>query len=345
MQEDVMKDGKDETMDTKKGEIVIYRAKSGAVRLDVRLEKETVWLNQAQMAKLFSKTIPTVNEHLKNIYHEGELERNSTIRKFRIVQIEGKRHIERDVDFYNLDVIISVGYRVKSQRGTQFRIWATNVLRNYIIKGYAVNQKRLHEHEAALKGLRETIAFIDAKASHPQLAGKADSLLKLLNEYASALTILHEYDNKSLSLASKAKPSFILGYDLSVKLIDNIRVKLAEKGEASNLFGREMGHKFKSIIGALYQTFDKKDLYASVEEKAAHLLYLTIKDHPFSDGNKRIGSIMFIYFLEKNEYLYKANGEHKINDNTIVALSLLIASSDPREKDIMIKIITNLLKG
>lgn len=345
MEEEIMKIKMEENIDTKKGEIVIYKAKSGAVRLDVRLEKETVWLNQAQMARLFDKDVRTVSEHIQSVFKESELERKSTIRKFRIVQIEGKRQIERDIDFYNLDVIISVGYRVKSQRGTQFRFWATKVLRNYLIKGYALNQKRLHEHEAALKELRETIEFIGTKASHPQLAGKADDLLKLLNEYSNALTILYKYDNKSLSLVNKIKPKFILSYEIALKVIDDIIIRLIAKDEASDLFGREMSHKFKSVIGALYQTFDGKDLYVSLEEKAAHLLYLTIKDHPFSDGNKRIASIMFIYFLEKNTYLYKANGERKINDNTIVALSLLIASSDPREKDVMIKIITNLLKG
>jgi death-on-curing family protein len=329
--------------DVEKGEIVIYKAKDNTIRLDVRLEKETVWLSQFQMAKLFNKTSPTINEHLKNIYHEGELERNSTIRKFRIVQIEGKRRIERNIDFYNLDVIISVGYRVKSMRGTQFRIWATTVLRNYLVKGYALNQKRLHEHERALKELRETIAFITSKASHPQLNNKAEDLLKLLNEYSSALTILYEYDNKSLSLASKTKPYFVLGYDLAIEIISNIKAKLIERNEASNLFGHETGNKFKSIIGALYQTFDKKDLYLSVEEKASHLLYLIIKDHPFSDGNKRIASLMFVYFLEKNGYLYKANGECKVTNNTVVAISLLIAASDPREKDMMIKIVTNLI--
>ncbi len=340
-----MKNRKDANVDAKKGEIVIYKAKSGNVRLDVRLEKETVWLNQFQMAKLFGKTIPTINEHLRNIYHEGELKRNSTIRKFRIVQIEGTRRIERDVDFYDLDVIISVGYRVKSKIGTQFRIWATSILKNYMIRGYAINRKRLHEKESTLKDLRETIAFISGKAVHPQLTGKGDELLKLLNEYANALTILNKYDNKSLSVAGRKPPTFILTYEHAHSSINDIKSRLREKGEAGELFGQEASHKFKSIIGALYQTFDSKDLYRSIEEKAANLLYLTIKDHPFSDGNKRIASLLFIYYLEMNGYLRKINGERKINDNAIVALSLLIASSDPREKDMMIKIITNLLKN
>ena len=338
MEEEIMKIKRVENIDAKKGEIVIYKAKSGAVRLDVRLEKETVWLTQTQLAGLFLTERSVITKHLNNIFQTSELDEKSNVQKMHIP------FSDKPVKFYNLDAIISVGYRINSSRATQFRIWATKVLKNYLIKGYVLNQKRLHEHEAALKELRETIAFIGAKASHPQLVGKADDLLKLLNEYSNALTILYKYDNKSLSLASKIKPKFILDYDMAIKVVDDIRERLTKKKEAGDLFGREMDHKFKSIIGALYQTFDKKDLYASVEEKAAHLLYLTIKDHPFSDGNKRIASIMFIYFLEKNGYLRKLNGERKINDNTIVALSLLIASSDPREKDVMIKIITNLLK-
>ena len=339
MEEEIMKIKRDENIDIKKGEIVIYKVKSGAVRLDVRLEKETIWLTQAQLVGLFLTERSVITKHLNNIFQTGELDEKRNVQKMHIP------FSDKPVKLYNLDVVVSVGYRVNSKRATQFRVWATKVLKNYLIKGYALNQKRLHEHKTALKELRETITFIGSKALHPQLAGKADDLLKLLNEYSNALTILYKYDNKSLSLAGKAKPKFILGYDLAVKVIDDIRERLAVKKETSDLFGREMSHRFKSIVGALYQTFDKRDLYGSVEEKAAHLLYLTIKDHPFSDGNKRIGSIMFIYFLEKNGYLYKASGERKINDNTIVALSLLVASSDPREKDVMIKIITNLLKG
>ena len=341
MQEDAMKNGKDGNMDVNKGEIVIYKAKNSAVRLDVKLENDTVWLTQKQMAVLFDKDVKTVNEHIQNVFNEGELQKRSVIRKFRITASDGKSYV---TGCYNLDVIISVGYRVNSRRGTQFRIWATNVLKNYLVQGYALNQKRLIERETSLKELQETISFISSKTAHPQLIGKADDLLRLLNEYANALTILHEYDNKSLKINRRKEPTYVLTYESAVKIINEIRTRLGEKGEATELFGREFGHKFKSIIGALYQTFDKKELYASMEEKAAHILYLIIKDHPFSDGNKRVGSLLFVYFLGKNGYLRKATGEPKFNDNTIVALSLLIAASDPREKETMIKIITNLLK-
>ncbi len=338
MEGEIMKIKRDENIDTKKGEIAIYKAKSGNIRLDVKLENETVWLTQRQIANLFLTERSVITKHLNNTFQTGELDEKRNVQKMHIP------FSDKPVKLYNLDVIISVGYRVNSKRATQFRIWATRVLADYIKKGYVINQKQLIEREGALKDLQETISFISGKAAHPQLVGKSDELLKLLNEYSNALTILHEYDNKSLSLANKIKPKFVLGYDMAVKVIDSIKERLIEKKEAGDLFGREMSHKFKSIIGAIYQTFDKKDLYASLEEKAAHLLYLTIKDHPFSDGNKRIASVMLIYYLEKNTYLYKTNGERKINDNTIVALALLIASSDPREKDVMIKIITNLLK-
>jgi death-on-curing family protein len=339
--EEAMSNEKAVELDASKGEIVIFKARGGAVRLDVKLENDTVWLSQKEMAILFDRDLRTINEHIQNIFKEKELSKKSVIRNFRITASDGKTY---ETNGYNLDVIISVGYRVKSNRGTQFRIWATNVLRDYVVKGYVLNHKRLTEKEGTLKDLQETITFISDKVVHPQLIGKGDELLKLLNEYANALTILHKYDNKSLSISTLKAPTFILTYDHARETIGKIRHRLQEKGESTELFGQEASHKFKSIVGALYQTFDGKDLYRSIEEKAANLLYLTIKDHPFSDGNKRVASLLFIYFLEMNGYLRKPSGERKINDNTIVALSLLVAASDPREKDMMIKIITNLLK-
>jgi len=322
----------------KKGEIVIYRAKGGGITLTVKLEKDTVWLTQKQIAGLFATERSVITKHLNNIFHTGELGEKGNVQKMHIP------FSDKPIKLYNLDIIISVGYRVNSKRATQFRVWATKVLKNYITKGYVLNQRRLIEREGALRDLQETIAFISGKASHLQITGRADELLTLLNDYANALTILYEYDNKSLKVAKRKIPKYVLNYETAVKIISEVRARLNEKGEATALFGNESGHRFRGIMGALYQTFDRKELYASVEEKAAHLLYLTIKDHPFSDGNKRIASLLFVYFLEKNGYLCKANGERKINDNTIVALSLLIASSDPKEKDTMIKIITNLIK-
>lgn len=328
-------------MDIKKSAVAIYRVKGGAVRLDVRIEKQTAWLTQHQIAILFGTQRPAITKHIANIFNSKELNRKSVCSILEHTASDGKVY---KTMFYNLDAIISVGYRVNSARATQFRIWATNVLRNYLVQGYALNQKRLIEREANLKELQETIAFISSKTAHPQLAGKTGDFLKLLNEYANALTILYEYDNKSLKINRRKEPTYILTYESAIEIISEVRSRLREKGEATELFGREFSHRFKGIMGAINQTFDKKELYASTEEKAAHILYLIIKDHPFSDGNKRIASFLFVYFLDKNKYLIRANGEPKFNNNTIVALSLLIAASDPGEKETMIKIVTNLIK-
>jgi len=330
-------------MAEKTGEIVIYKAKSGQAEIEVKLEKETVWLSQAQMSELFQKDVRTISEHINNVFSERELEKNSTNRKFRIVQKEGSRQVERDIDFYNLDVIISVGYRVKSQQGTQFRIWATKTLKDYLIQGFAVNQKGLLEQTEKLKELQTAISFIQNKANHPELQDQAQELLKIIHEYSDSLTLLYQYDEGKLSIGKGKKPSFVLTHEDTEELIKKLKSELIKKGEASSLFGQDVGQKLKSIIGAVYQTFDKQELYPSIEEKAANLLYLVIKDHPFSDGNKRIGSLLFVYFLEKNNYLMK-NTERKITDTSLVALALLVANSNPKEKEVMIKIITNLLK-
>ena len=327
-----------------RGSVVIYRAKGGKAELEVKLEKETVWLTQHQMARLFRKDVRTISEHIQNVFKEGELQKNSTIRNFRIVQNEGGRDVQRSVDFFNLDVIISVGYRVKSKEGTQFRIWATNVLKSYLIKGYALNERKLLEQGAKLKELQETISFINSKATHPELKGQERELLNIVNEYSNSLTLLYQYDNKQLEVRGVKQPTFKLSYEDARKFIGQVKEKLIERGEGSALFGQEISHKFEGVLGAIYQTFDKKDLYPTVEEKAANLLYMVIKDHPFGDGNKRSGSLLFIYYLERNDCLRKVSGEAKIPDTTIAALALLIATSHPREKDVMIRIITNLLK-
>lgn len=322
-----------------KGEIVIYKTSDKRVQLDVKLEKETVWLTQKQISQLFNTDRSVITRHLKNIFKSRELEE-----KERNVQ---KIHIpfsDKPVKLYNLDVVISVGYRVNSKRATQFRIWATQVLKNYIVQGYTLNQKRLLEQQEKFKELQQAINFLKEKTSVPELKSQTEELLSIISQYANSLTLLFQYDEGKVLAYKTRKPHFLLSYEACKKLIDELRRKLTEKGEAGNLFGEENNKKFEAIIGTIYQTFDKKDLYETVEEKAANLLYLTIKDHPFIDGNKRIGSLLFIYFIEENDYLYKANGERKITDTTLVALALLIANSDPKEKDIMINIITNLLK-
>jgi len=322
-----------------KGEIIIYKSKEGP-KIEVRLQENTVWLTQKQMALLFEKGTPTINEHIKNIFKEGELQENSVIRKFRITASDGKKY---ETNFYNLDVIISVGYRVKSQRGTQFRIWATKTLKEHLIKGYTVNEKRLLKAQDNLKNLQETIVLLQEKSKHKLLVGQEQEILSLLSNYAKTLTLLEQYDKEKITLVKKAKGKFILKEDEADKVIQTLKKELNAKKEAGELFGVDAGHRLKGILGNIYQTFDCKELYPSLEEKAAHLLYFIIKDHPFVDGNKRIASFLFVYFLDKNNYLYKANGEKKINDNTLTVLALLIAVSNSAEKNKFIKLITNLL--
>jgi death-on-curing family protein len=330
------------TKELKKGEIIIYKSNNGP-KLEVRLEQDSVWLTQKQIAFLFDKGLPTINEHIKNIYKEGELKQNSTIRKFRIVQTEGGRQVERDVDFYNLDVIISVGYRVKSLQGTQFRIWATKTLKEHLVKGYTLNKKRLLQTQSHVKALQETIAFLEEKSRNELLVGQEQEILNLLSNYSKTLTLLEQYDTEKVSLAGRTKGKFILKYEEAKAVIEEIKKELIAKKEASDLFGKESEEKFKAILGNIYQTFGGVEIYPSIEEKSAHLLYFTIKDHPFVDGNKRIASFLFVYFLDKNNFLYRHTGEKKINDNALTTLTLLIAISSPRDKDILIKIITNLL--
>ena len=320
--------------------IVIYKSKEGP-QLRVKLEKETLWLTQAQIAELFGTQRPAVTKHLNNIFKSGELNKNSVCSILEHTASDGKIY---KTQFYNLDAIIAVGYRVNSFRATQFRIWATKVLKNYLVQGYAINEKRLLEQTQRLKEIQKTIEFIKQKSNIPELKGQVDELLSLISQYANSFTLLYQYDENKVSIYKTKKSRFILKYDECKRLIERLKQKLVEKKEASDLFGKEVNNKFKSIIGAIYQTFDKKELYTTIEEKAANLLYLIIKGHPFVDGNKRIASFLFVYFLDKNNYLFKKSGERKITDTTLVALALLIATSKPDEKDIMINIITNLLK-
>ncbi|MCX5706034.1 MAG: virulence protein RhuM/Fic/DOC family protein [Candidatus Omnitrophica bacterium] len=323
------------------GKIVIYQARDKKVRLEVNLDQDTIWLTQKQMSKLFEKDTRTVNEHLQNIFKDKELERRSVIRKFRITALDGKAY---ETNLYNLDVIISVGYRVRSLNGTRFRIWATNVLKNHLLDGYTLNEKRLLEQEEKFRDLQRAIELIEAKSHENLLEDQSASLLHVISEYAKSLTILEQYDSKRLVLQKTRKPRFVLTYEDCKELISGLSKELVKKYEAGNLFGREVDCRLKGIVKNLLQTFNKNELYQSLEEKSAHLLYFVIKDHPFADGNKRIAAMLFIYFLSRNNYLKKPSGELKINDNALVALALLIATSEPKDKDIMIKVITNLLK-
>jgi len=322
-----------------KGEIIIYSTKKGP-KLEVQLKGETVWLDSHRLAKLFDVDRTGVVRHIANIYKNSELKRNSTCAKIAQVAEDGK---VRKMDLYNLDMILSVGYRVNSKRATQFRIWATKTLKNHLVRGYTINEKRLAGQMGKLKELQEAISFLREKSSHKLLADQSQELLNLLDGYAKSFTLLEQYDKNKMKVPKGKRGKFRLEYDKAGELILDLKKELAAKREASDLFGREVSHKFESIAKNLYQTFGGKELYATIEQKAAHILYLTIKDHPFADGNKRIASFMFVYFLDKNNYLLKKSGERKINDNALVALALLIAVSQPKEKEMMIKLITNLL--
>lgn len=320
--------------------IVIYTPKHGPVDFRVRIEKETVWLSQKDMAKLFGKNVRTVNEHIKNIFTEGELEEKRVIRNFRITASDGKKY---DTKLYNLDIIISVGYRVKSQEGTHFRIWATSVLKKYLVDGYSVNEKRLQQARENFEALQSTIQFLSTKISSENLRGQEQEIFSLLADYSKTLSVLEQYDKNSLAEPKGGRSSFTLSHEDAMGVLFRVRTELAAKSEATELFANERDGSFGGVVKGLYQTFGGKELYKSIEDKAAHLLYFTIKDHPFSDGNKRSGAFLFVYFLDRNKYLHKKSGEKKINDNALAALALLVAESDPKEKDTMIKLIVNLI--
>lgn len=324
-------------------QIIIYKSKDGDISLEVNLREETIWLSLNQIALLFNTDKSGVSRHIKNIYKSQELNQGSTVAKIATVQKEGGREIKRNIEFYNLDMIISVGYRVNSQRATQFRIWATKTLKQHILSGYTINQKRLSEANEKFKELQNAIDFLRKKTQQNPLRGQEKEILNLLADYSKTLFILGQYDKGTLQKLKGKKARFILCYENCVGVIVEIKKKLMKQKNANDFFGKEPANKFEAIIKNLYQTFDSKELYKTIEEKAAHLLYFTIKDHPFIDGNKRVGSFLFVYFLDKNNYLYRKTGERKINDNALVALALLIAESDPKEKDVLIKIIINLI--
>ncbi len=321
--------------------IVLYKSSKGNIDLKVSFDGQTVWLTQKQMADLFDKDIRTINEHIQNIFIEGELFENSVIRKFRITADDGKTYL---TNFYNLDVIISVGYRVKSIQGTQFRIWATKVLRNYLVKGYAVNKKRILEQRKIFEDFKKTVDFVTSKSKISQLRSETDSLLSLISDYTNSIYLLTQYDDHKLKLDGLTKKvRYVLTYDEVISFINGIKLNFGKKLSVN--FGQENGvNNLNGIIGAINQTFDGKYLYSSVEEQAANLLYMVIKDHPFVDGNKRIGSTLFVYYLNQNRILKNNIGENKISDRALVALALLIATSNPREKDDLIKLVVNLIK-
>jgi len=324
------------------GEVVLYEAPDGQIRLDVRLERETVWLTQAQMADLFGKNVRTISEHIRNIFKEKELDNSSVIRNFRITARDGKIY---DTQFYNLDVIISVGYRVKSKRGTQFRIWATRTLKDHVLRGYTLNEKRLRE-----KGLGEIEQAVGLLArtltQHALVTDEGRAVLEVVQQYTRAWRLLLEYDEGKLAgtPARPLKPTADLSLEAAHGAIARLRESLAAGGQASDLFGQERSDQLHGILGAIEQTFGGEALYPTVQARAAHLLYFVIKDHPFADGNKRIGTLLFLEYLRRNRLLTRPDGAPRLADNAMVALALLVAESEPAQKDLMVRLILNLLE-
>lgn len=322
---------------TSLNDIIIYQTEDGEIRLDVKMNKETVWLTQAQMSDLFQKDRTVIGRHINNIYKEGELEKHITCAKFAHMGSEGDQKYETTL--YNLDVIISVGYRVKSKRGTQFRIWANKILKDYLIKGYAINQKIKLEHYQELKDMVRILGNT-LKNKEQLTSDQSKGLLAVVTDYVYALDTLDKYDYQQLTIEETTKgDKFQATYENAIEAIRSLKGKFGE----SELFAHEKDQSFKSSISTIYQTFDGIELYPSIEEKAAMLLYLVTKNHSFSDGNKRIAAMLFLWFMENNGILYHSNGEKRIADNTLVALTLMIAESRTEEKDIIVKVIVNLI--
>lgn len=320
-----------------RGEIILYQTADGRTKIDVKLENETVWLTQTQLCLLFDKSKSTISEHISNIFKEGELVEESVVRNFRTTATDGKPY---DTKFYNLDVIISVGYRVKSQRGTQFRIWANSVLKDYLIKGYAVRndlaQQKYDDLKALVDVMGRTMGYLDSAVEE-----QVKSIFDVVKDYTYALDTLDSYDYQTLGVKSTTKECFHATYENAMKVINDLKVRFG----GSELFGHEKDESFHSSIGQIYQTWDGADLYPSVEEKAAMLLYLVVKNHSFSDGNKRIAATLFLWFMENNHILYASDGHKRIADNALVALTLMIAESKTDEMEMMVKVVVNMING
>lgn len=321
-------------------QIIIYNVSEDHT-IDVQIKEDTVFLSQRQMGELFEKDTDTIGLHIRNIYKEGELNAESTTEESSVVQYEAGRKVKRKIKKYNLDVIISVGYRVKSQRGTQFRIWANNILKNYLKKGYAINEKKLKEKTDQLEQLRKTLNLMKNVLVGKNLSsGEATGLLRVITDYSYALDVLDRYDHQRLTIENTTEQQlFVLTYSEAVEAIRLLK----EKFGGSSLFGNEKDESFKSSISTIYQSFGGEELYPTVEEKAANLLYFVVKNHSFTDGNKRIAAYIFVWFLEKNNLLYREDGVKRIADNALVALTLMIAESKPEEKDLIVRVVINLI--
>ena len=325
-------------MNNNESSIVLYTAGDGKTQIDVKLDNETVWLTQQQMSVLFDTDRTSILRHIANIYKTSELDETATCAKIAQVRREGRREVRREVAYYNLDLIISVGYRVNSKNATMFRRWATSVLKDYLVKGYALNDRMRLERYEELKSVVHLMARTLEAQQLP--SEEAEGMFNVVQDYVYALDTLDRYDYQELEVdRTTQEEPFHATYDNAMEAIN----RLKEKFGGSALFANEKDESFKSSIGQIYQTFDGKELYPSVEEKAAVLLYLVVKNHSFSDGNKRIAAMLFLWFLSKNGILYATDGHKRIADNTLVALTLMIAESRTEEKDVMVKVVVNLI--
>ena len=323
-------------------EVLLYQSPDGQVRLDVQLDHDTVWLTQAQLTELFTTTKQNISLHPRIVFKDQELDEDAVVKESLTTAADGKKYRTK---LYNLDVVISVGYRVKSPRGTNFRQWATQVLRQYLVQGYVLNEKRLRESARQLADLKRLVQLQAEVASNQELtADQSDALLRILGDYARALDVLDQYDHQRLrvapsTVATPETETFELTPEAARYAIDALRTQFG----GSELFGREKDQSFESSVRTIYQSFGGHDMYPSVEEKAANLLYFVVKNHSFSDGNKRIAAFLFVYFLDRNGCLYHPNGTRRLADNALVALTLLIAESKPEDKDTLATLVVNLI--
>ena len=322
-----------------KGEIVIYTSPDGNVSLDVKLEENTIWLTQDMIVKLFDSSKANISEHISHIFKDKELEEISTVRKFRTVQKEGSRNVSRDTTYYNLDMIIAVGYRVNSKKATQFRIWATNVLRDYLTKGYVVNEKQLQSQKEKIEALKTTVSLLSRSLTNQiETIDEAQNVARLLENFAQGLDLLDDFDHKTLDNQGHTQKEVVrISTDEFLNVVNKMKSEFA-----SDVFANPKDDSFESSVNQIYQTFGGQDCYPTLEEKASMLLYLITKNHSFSDGNKRIAASCFLYFLDKNGILYK-DGLPIIDNGTLFALTILIAESNPKEMETMKQIVVSVL--
>ncbi len=328
-------------MDHEKEQIVIYQSEDGQTQVDVHFDDDTIWLSQAQMAELFDKDSDTIGLHLKNIYQSAELNEISTTEDSSVVRQEGKRQVKRKIKFYNLDAIISVGYRVNSKKGTQFRIWATQRLREYLVQGYSINQRRFDQNA---EELQQALTLIRKAAKSPELSTDSGrGLVEIISRYTQTFLWLQRYDEGLLNEPSGQAGGQLPSHDVAMQAIQELKQSLIARGEATDLFAQLREDGLASILGNLEQSAFGEPAYPTVESKAAHLLYFMVKNHPFTDGNKRSGAFLFVDFLHRNGRLLNTRGEPVINDTGLAALTLLVAESDPRQKETLIRLIMNML--